>query len=376
MVVLLLAVAWLSGAGAFAFWWLTNSTPPTVALTVPPNVVRGAITFVVQVGPDGRARPVEVTVDGRPLPADAQVALDTTTLPDGQHQVTVVAEDRSWRKNRTTASATIATDNTPPQLTLDLDPAQVHQGHTIVMRVRTNEQATVNARIGDHAVVIQAGNGYGWAVVGYGPTADTVSQPVLIDGQDPAGNRSEVSQSVQVQAEDFVKDSVEVPPNLAALLSSDIRADEDAKLAQNYQPVSPTKLWDGRFSMPVQGPIVTQFGSLRSYNGGPFVTNHAGSDIAAGQGTPVLAPARGKVAVIDNVKLRGNMITLDHGLGVYTTYGHLSAIDVKVGDMIEKGQPIGKVGTTGLSNGPHLHWELWVGGANVDPIEWTKRDMP
>jgi murein DD-endopeptidase MepM/ murein hydrolase activator NlpD len=82
------------------------------------------------------------------------------------------------------------------------------------------------------------------------------------------------------------------------------------------------------------------------------------------------------VVVIDTVKLRGNMITLDHGLGVYTTYGHLSAVDVKLGDMVEKGQPIGKVGTTGLSTGPHLHWELWVGGANVDPIEWTERDMP
>jgi murein DD-endopeptidase MepM/ murein hydrolase activator NlpD len=169
-----------------------------------------------------------------------------------------------------------------------------------------------------------------------------------------------------------VQDSVEVPANLAALLESDIRAEEDAKLNQNYQPVSPQKLWDGRFTMPVTGEIITQFGSVRSYNGGPFVTNHGGTDIAVPMGTPVLAPARGKVVFIDTVKLRGNMITLDHGLGVYTTYGHLSAIDVKIGDTVERGQPIGKVGTTGLSTGPHLHYEFLVNGRPTNP---QRKDM-
>jgi murein DD-endopeptidase MepM/ murein hydrolase activator NlpD len=198
----------------------------------------------------------------------------------------------------------------------------------------------------------------------------------VIDGQDQAGNRSEVAQPLPVDPEQFVKDAVEVPPNLAALLSSDIRAEEDKRLIQNYQKVSQPKLWEGRFTMPVTGEIITQFGSLRSYNGGPYVTNHAGTDIATAAGTPVRAPARGRVAVIDTVQLRGNIVTLDHGLGVYTTYAHLSAVDVKLGDMVERGQQIARVGTTGLSTGPHLHWELWVNGANVDPIEWTERDVP
>ena len=70
------------------------------------------------------------------------------------------------------------------------------------------------------------------------------------------------------------------------------------------------------------------------------------------------------------------MVILDHGLGVYSTYAHLSAVDVKVGDMVERGQAFAKVGSTGLSTGPHLHWEMWVGGANVNPIEWTERDIP
>lgn len=366
---------WLTGAGSYAIWWLTNTTPPTVALTVPPNVVRGTITFAAQIGPEGRARPVEVTVDGRPLPAATQVSLDTSTLPDGPHQVTVVAEDASWRKNRATATTTITSDNTPPQLSLESQPPAVQQGHTWVLRVRTNEQASVNARLGDRNLPIQAGNGYGWAVVGFGPTTEPTTLPVVVDGQDTAGNRTEVSQQLPVQSEQFVSDQVEVAPSLAALLASDIRSEEDKRLTQNYQAVTP-RLWEGRFLLPVTGEIITEFGSVRSYNGGPTVGHHNGADIAAPQGQPVRAPGRGKVVVIDKVQLRGNIVTLDHGLGVYTTYAHLSEVDVQLGQMVERGQAFAKVGSTGLSTGPHLHWELWVNGANVDPIEWTERDMP
>jgi murein DD-endopeptidase MepM/ murein hydrolase activator NlpD len=115
---------------------------------------------------------------------------------------------------------------------------------------------------------------------------------------------------------------------------------------------------------------------VRSYNGGPYEGHHTGTDIAVPLGRPVLAPARARVALIDKVQLRGNIVVLDHGLGVFTTYGHLSEVDVQVGQEIAAGQPFAKVGTTGLSEGPHLHWELWVGGVNVDPVEWTKRSVP
>ena len=82
------------------------------------------------------------------------------------------------------------------------------------------------------------------------------------------------------------------------------------------------------------------------------------------------------MALIDQVPLRGNIVVLDHGLGVFTTYGHLSSVDVEVGQEIQTGQPFAKVGSTGLSEGPHLHWELWVHGVNVDPLEWTDRSIP
>ena len=140
---------WYTGAGAYAFWWLTNAEPPTVALSVPNGPVRALVPVTVQVGPEGRADPVEAAVDNRPLPAEARMVIDTTTLADGDHQVTVVAEDRSWRRNRATATATIRTDNTAPRLAVEVLPTEVHQGHTWLLRIRSNEEAAVNARLGD-----------------------------------------------------------------------------------------------------------------------------------------------------------------------------------------------------------------------------------
>lgn len=376
LLVVVVGAIWWTGAGSYAWWWLTNTTPPTLALEAPADAVRGAVTVNVRVEPVGRAGPVEFRVDETALPVGSQVAVDTTKLPDGPHPIVVVAEDRSWRRNRVTASTTLQVDNTPPRLTVESQPRQVLQGHTWLVRIRTNEPASVDARLGDRNLPISVGNGYGWSIVGISPTADAVTAPVVVEGRDPAGNTSEVSEPVQIAAEQFARDEVDVPPTLAELLSGEVRTEEDRQLAEYYKPISPQKLWEGRFILPLTGPIITPFGTIRSYNGGPVVGNHQGVDIAAPTGRPVLAPGRGRVYRIEQVRLRGTMVILDHGLGVYTTYAHLSAVDVKVGDMVERGQAFAKVGSTGLSTGPHLHWEMWVGGANVSAIEWTERDIP
>jgi murein DD-endopeptidase MepM/ murein hydrolase activator NlpD len=370
------AALWWTGAGAYAWWWATNTTPPTIALEASNGPVRGTVPVQVRVDPSGRAAPVEVRIDETALPPGEQVGVDSTRLPDGPHQLVVVAEDRSFRRNRATVATTLQIDNTPPKLTVDVLPRQVLQGHTWLVRIRTDEPASVDAHFGDRDLPISVGNGYGWAIIGFSPSADPVTVPVTVDGRDLAGNQAQISQPVQVAAEDFNRDEVDVPANLANLLSGEVRSEEDKRLAEYYKPVSPEKLWEGRFQLPVTGQIITPFGTLRSYNNGPVVGAHQGVDIVAPSGRPVLAPARGRVYKVEQVQLRGNMVILDHGLGVYTTYAHLSAVDVKVGDMVERGQAFAKVGSTGLSTGPHLHWEMWVGGANVSAIEWTERDIP
>ncbi|MDX2232692.1 MAG: M23 family metallopeptidase [Leptolyngbyaceae cyanobacterium bins.349] len=142
--------------------------------------------------------------------------------------------------------------------------------------------------------------------------------------------------------------------------------------------VTPQKFWTGKFLRPNQGPLTSGYGIRRYYNG-VFAKDyyHRGIDYAGPTGSPVVAPAAGRVALVGRVaqgfKLHGNTIGLDHGQGVTSIYLHLSRINVKEGDMVQAGQVIGAVGSTGASTGPHLHWGLYVNGLSVDPAPWRDR---
>ena len=138
-----------------------------------------------------------------------------------------------------------------------------------------------------------------------------------------------------------------------------------------FAQITPRKLWQGPFILPVVGPISSPFGIGRSYNGAPVTSHHSGTDFGVPEGTPIMAAAHGRVAFAGPLTTRGNSVIIDHGLGVFTGYHHMSRIDVSVGQDVAEGQVIGAVGMTGLATGPHLHWELIVSGANVDPVFWT-----
>ena len=99
-------------------------------------------------------------------------------------------------------------------------------------------------------------------------------------------------------------------------------------------------------------------------------------DLAAPAGGPVLAAAAGRVVLAEKLTVQGNTVVLDHGLGLTSSYFHMNAIQVKVGDAVKQGQAVGVVGNTGLSTGPHLHWEIRLAGVPVDPWQWTKRPVP
>jgi murein DD-endopeptidase MepM/ murein hydrolase activator NlpD len=138
---------------------------------------------------------------------------------------------------------------------------------------------------------------------------------------------------------------------------------------------TPQKFWNGAFLRPNQGEITTVYGVRRYYNG-KFAEDyyHRGVDYAGATGSPVVAAAAGRVALVgresQGFKIHGNVVGIDHGQGVATIYLHLSRINVKEGDMVKAGQVIGAVGATGASTGPHLHWGLYVHGQSVDPVPW------
>ncbi len=142
---------------------------------------------------------------------------------------------------------------------------------------------------------------------------------------------------------------------------------EAALLAATWASTAPIRLWTTAFVRPVPHAANSAFGTRSIFNGTPR-NSHGGADFRSPAGTPVLAPNAGRVAVARGLYFSGNVVIIDHGLGVFSTLAHLSAIDVKEGELVMPGQRIGLVGATGRVTGPHLHWAVRAGGARVDPL--------
>lgn len=185
------------------------------------------------------------------------------------------------------------------------------------------------------------------------------------------------SQPIYVTNVDYGFQTITVPEDQSMLLDPTVRAREDIFLAQYYGQFTPTLYWQGLFQPPGGAAVISAlYGSARSYNGGPIQIFHTGVDFGGPVGQAVLAPAAGVVIFNAVTDLRGNVIILDHGLGITTGYYHLSESLVQVGDQIAAGQTIGRLGSTGLSTGPHLHWELRVNGVAVNPMQWLSTEFP
>ena len=139
--------------------------------------------------------------------------------------------------------------------------------------------------------------------------------------------------------------------------------------------VTPQKFWQGSFIRPNASRVSSGFGIRRYYNG-VFANNyyHKGVDYAGGYGSPVVAPAAGKVRLVgkesEGFHVHGNIVGIDHGQGVLSIFMHLQDINVSEGTMVKPGQQIGTIGSTGASTGPHLHWGVYVNEVAVDPVPW------
>ncbi len=121
------------------------------------------------------------------------------------------------------------------------------------------------------------------------------------------------------------------------------------------------------FAVPVDGRFSSQFGLKRIYNNQKRIRRHTGLDIAAPVGTPIKSPAKGKVIRTGNYFFTGNTVFIDHGQGLVSMYSHLDKTDIKAGQELVQGQPIGTVGMTGRVSGPHLHWVISLNNTKVDP---------
>lgn len=273
----------------------------------------------------------------------------------------------------TTAPAPAAPPAPPPAPTRDPNLRVLPQGGTIVVRAPADGAASARTSYrGDDLPMLSDGTSF-WVVIGASSGAalgDFVATVTRFD--DSGAVIDTASEMIPVVSTAFPVEYITLPPGqIEGLPADQIQAEINIR-ASTFAAFTPAKLWSGAFIVPAIGPITGTFGDGRSYNGGPVSSRHSGTDFGSPEGTPVVAAATGRVAWAGYLATRGNSVLIDHGAGVFTGYHHLSRIDVAIGQDLVLGQQVGAIGTTGLSTGPHLHWELIVGGINVDPLPWTQ----
>ena len=272
-------------------------------------------------------------------------------------------------------TATEGAPSGPPVVTLD--PPQIGQGETALLTVTQPGAASVGARLlGQRFPLIDEGDGVFWCVVGAGlfETLGAASAAIVTrNGQDRV--LSEVSLPFEVVPVERPVDYLVASAEVTAVLTPEAAEIEAALRAyEQFNLFEARPRWDGKLQLPVEEYIqTTTFGEGRSINGGPVTGQHSGTDMAADSGTPILAAAAGRIAWAGEMPIRGNSVLVDHGAGVVTGYHHLLEFDVEVGQRVEAGEEIAKMGSTGFSTGPHLHWEMTIYGVNVDPMTWVNR---
>ncbi len=264
-----------------------------------------------------------------------------------------------------------------PFVSVELRPSPIVQGQTLVVKVRTEGIAGLSGLYDEgRPVIFVEGEGMRWALVGIHALTEVGTHPLKLTATDAAGQQTEVLLSVPVVDGGYGVENIALPPDRSALLDPDLIKTEWERLAQVFGVFGRQQLWVGSFIVPAEGPITSQFGTRRSYNGGPAQSYHEGIDYDAPPGAAERAANDGQVALAEPLTVRGNAVIIDHGLGVHSGYYHLSEINVQEGQRVKKGDVVGKVGDTGLATGPHLHWEIRVSGINVDPAQWTWQTMP
>lgn len=259
-----------------------------------------------------------------------------------------------------------------------IEPLTPKQGKTVEIKISAPEGLTIKGSlVGYDLHFFRYQDGY-VALQGIPAMLAPGLYPLTLEGKLPNGEPFAFSQEILVRDAGYPFDpELSVDPET---VDPAVTIPESELWAKLGVPATPEKMWDGQFASPVSPEFsdcwTSRFGSRRAYNGGAYASYHSGLDFCGGIGSKLFAVAPGKVVFTGLLTVRGNVTVIDHGWGVYTAYDHQSEILVKPGDQVVAGQVIGLGGDTGRTTGPHLHWEVWAGGVQVDPVDWLQRTYP
>jgi murein DD-endopeptidase MepM/ murein hydrolase activator NlpD len=251
------------------------------------------------------------------------------------------------------------------------------QGGTAEITIKTDPANQLSGILVDKPLKFFPGeNGTQVALQGVNAMLTPGPYPLQLTATLPDGSTQTFTQNVLVRSGFYPNDPVLiVDPSFIDPAVTEPENEQVAAIAGN---ASPEKFWSGIFGSPAAFPdcFTSRFGNRRSYNNSEYIYYHTGLDFCGGVGLPITASADGVVVFAGPLTVRGNATIIDHGHGIFSGYWHQSKIDVAVGDMVKKGQQIGLVGGTGRVTGAHQHFEIWVNGVQVDPMDWLTNVYP
>ncbi|GFO53015.1 peptidase M24 [Geomonas sp. Red276] len=398
------------------FFYLRDISGPQIILTPGPGAVSGRLDVVMSLKDTGSGLK-NVTVEAQqggenfavfsrqypPKTSSARETFKLSTaagLKEGPFKLVVSSTDRAiyhfGAGNRTVENLDYTYLNKPPAVTALSTAHNIARGGVGLVVYTVNREPTRTGVVfadrfypGYH----QFGEVYA-CLFPFPHDMNEASFIPKILAVDRAGNERLTGIYFHVIPKSFPKDHLELPdsyldkvgaefkdkfPEAKTPLEIFLKANRDLRahdlkiLADCGKKSSPTPLWEGVFlRLPNSAPKGT-FAQARDYfYHGQLVDHqtHLGIDLAALAHAPVPAANNGKIVYADDLGIYGQCVIIDHGMGLQTLYGHLSRIDVKVGDEVKKGQQIGTTGDTGLAGGDHLHFGVVVSGEQVNPIEW------
>ncbi len=322
-------------------------------------------------------------------------------VPDGKVLLRVLAQDYSWtgflKGNRTYLEREVVIDTEKPEVEVLSRQHYINQGGAGLVIYRIFEPDMVHGvMVGDHFFPGYAGQFadknicLAFFAVAYDQPADT---RLLVSVTDQAGNTARAGFYYLIKAKSFAKDRITIPDSFLnakmpefdvsqagaqgidkfKMINSKMRASNNETIRSLCRRSDNRKYWQGTFMRFPNAAPRAGFADRRSYVYKGKVIDHAvhmGVDLASTANSPVPAANAGRIAFTGSIGIYGRTVIIDHGLGLFSLYSHLSHIAVTDGQVVEKGDIIGRSGMTGLAGGDHLHFGMLINETFVNPIEW------
>ena len=366
----------------------------------------GLKTLAITLVSGGVETPIAAERFAAPL-AENKTSVGLAKLPgikEGPATLRVVARDASlwkfFKGNETVLERKLTIDLTPPTVELIADDRYISFGGAgAVVYKPSADSATSGVRVGKHffpGFPGQIKDKPDHLLAFFAHPYDTPpGSKALLVATDKAGNTREVPLVYELKDVKYRKSTIALtdgflqtkvaalardaaarqaaPRDLFMAVNTALRKENESRIAAVTGKASPSILWKGAFSQLSNSQVEANFADLRTYvyKGEAIDTSyHLGYDLSVTRRYPVEAANSGRVVLAEDLGIYGNTVILDHGLGLFTLYSHLSAIDVRVGDSIQSRQILGKTGETGLAGGDHLHYGVYLHGVAVLPVEW------